>query len=312
MSSLPLARTALAMLCVAGCGGNVPSHAPRNTAQSASSALQQAAPASVALVAPQDMPPGGGAQSGNPREPADASKLHRQIIYDADVTLVVEDFDGVPEKVERLVADAGGFVANARLRGHSGDPRSGEWKVRLPVDGYAGFLEAARHLGELQSLAATSQDVSDQYYDLESRIRNKQKEEARLLKHLEESTGKLEEILSVEREVSRVREELERMEGRMRVLQDLAALTTVTLHVNEIKGYVPAQTPTFALRVSRAFDGSWTALIAASQALVVAGVVVGPWFGAIGIPSIAAVAFVRRRRRLDAVFRRSGECKEQI
>ena len=305
MSSLPFVRMTIATLCIAGCGGNATPHASPNTALSARSALNQTAPASVAVAAPQDKPSGGGAQAVNPRGPADDSKLHRQIIYDADVRLVVEDFDGVPEKVERLVAEAGGFIANARLLGHSGDPRSGEWKVRLPIDGYAGFLEAARRLGELQSLAATSQDVSDQYYDLEARIRNKQKEETRLLKHLEESTGKLDEILAVEREVSRVREELERMEGRMRVLQDLVALTTVTLHVNEIKGYVPAQTPTFALRVSRAFDGSWTALIAASQALVMAGVVVGPWFGAIGIPSIAAVAFVRRRRRLDPIIRRS-------
>ena len=305
MSRIPIVWMALATLCVAGCSANESPQKSTNTARSASSALDQTSPAAVAVVAVQDTPPGGGGQSGNPRDAADASKLHRQIIYDADVTLVVEDFDGVPEKVERLVAEAGGFVANARLRGHSGDPRSGQWKVRLPVDGYAGFLEAARHLGELQSLAATSQDVSDQYYDLEARIRNKQKEEARLLKHLEESTGKLDEILAVEREVSRVREELERMEGRMRVLQDLTTLTTVTLHVNEIKGYVPPQAPTFALRVSRAFDGSWTALIAASQWLVVAGVVVGPWFGLIGIPSIAAVVFVRRRKRPDAVARRS-------
>ncbi len=137
--------------------------------------------------------------------------------------------------------------------------------------------------------------MSDQYYDLEARIRNKQKEEARLLKHLDENTGKLEDILAVEREVSRVREELERMEGRMRVLQDLVSLTTVTLHVNEIKGYVPPQAPTFGLRISRAFAGSWKALISAIQSLVVAGVADGPWFGAIGIPVLSIVSLARRR-----------------
>ena len=83
----------------------------------------------------------------------------------------------------------------------------------------------------------------------------------------------------------------------MRVLQDLVALTSVTLHVNEIKGYVPLESPTFGLRVSRAFDASWLALVAAAQTLVVAGVVIGPWFGAIGIPFLALVSVVRRRRR---------------
>lgn len=305
MSRFPVAKFVLAMLCVAGCGETSP-RTVIEPAGSANSAFDQSTPASAAaIVASQDAPPGGGAQAENSRGAVGDSKLQRQIIYDADVRLVVEDFDGVPEQIERLVANARGFIASARLNGHSGAPRSGEWKVRLPVGEYAGFLESARRLGELQSLAATSQDVSDQYYDLEARIRNKQKEEKRLITHLEESTGKLEEILAVEREVSRVREELERMEGRMRVLKDLVALTTVTLYVQEFRGYVPPQAPTFALRVSRAFAGSWTALIAASQWLVVAGVVVGPWFGAFGIPSIAAVAFLRRRRRPDTVAHRT-------
>jgi hypothetical protein len=256
--------------------------------------VQQADPATAAVIT-QDLPPGGNVPVAA-SEAADGPQLKRQIIYDAQVRLVVEEFEGLAERVERLVGDSGGFVANAQLRGRSGTPRSGEWKVRLPVGKYASFLEAVRKLGELQSVAATSQDVSDQYYDLEARIRNKQKEEARLLKHLEENTGKLADILAVEREVSRVREELERMEGRIRVMRDLVALSTVTLYVNEIQGYVPPQAPTFGLRVTRAFDGSWTALVAAGQTLVVAVVVLGPWFGAVGIP-FAAVIFVVRRQK---------------
>ena len=305
MWRINVAPVGLAVLCIAGCGADVRSQKSDDTARSADAARDQTPPAAAAVVGAQDAPPGGTAQTRHPREGVDAVKLQRQIIYDANVKLVVEDLEGVPEKIERMVAQAGGFVASARLSGHSGSPRSGEWKVRLPVGEYAGFLEAARQLGELQSLAETSQDVSDQYYDLDARIRNKQKEEARLLRLLDESTGRLEEILKVEREVSRAREELERMEGRMRVLKDLVSLTTVTLHVNEIKGYVPVQAPTFAVRINRAFDGSWTALISASQMLAVAGVVIGPWFGAFGIPSLAAIAFVRRWKRRESVVRRA-------
>jgi hypothetical protein len=287
-----MARIVVAIFCVAGCGaaGEMPSGS-RNAAPSASP------PAAGTAVLPQDANRGGDGAGDKRAETADAGKLRRQIIYDADVRLVVEDFEGVPEKVERLISDAGGFIAQAKLHGKSGSPRRGEWKIRLPVEGYAGFLDAVRKLGELQSLAANSQDVTEQYYDLEARIRNKQKEEARLLKHLEENTGKLDEILTVEREISRVREELERMEGRIRVLKDLVSLATVTLNVDEIKGYTPPQAPTFALRVSRAFDSSWNALVATGQGLVVAGVAIGPWLGAIAVPAVAVVSVVRRRRR---------------
>lgn len=285
-----IAQCILSALLVGGCGADVES--PR---ESTSRAPARAAAELAAVAQPNQ--PGGGA-GGPEGEPAgDTPRLKRQIIYDADLRLVVEDFEGLPEMIELLVDEAGGFVAQARLGGQSGSPRSGLWKVRLPIDKYNGFVENARKLGELESLAENSKDVTEQYYDLEARIRNKQKEEDRLLKHLEDTTGKLDEILTVEREISRVREELERMEGKLRVIQDLVALATVTLHVVEIKGYVPPQAPAFMVRVSRSFLGSWRALVKASESLAVAVAAASPWLAIFGLPVAAVVTIVRRRRR---------------
>lgn len=70
-------------------------------------------------------------------------------------------------------------------------------------------------------------------------IRNKQQQELRLLKLLDSATKSLEEIFRVEQEVSRVREEVERMQGRLRVLQDVTALSTITLQIHEIDKYRP-------------------------------------------------------------------------
>ena len=297
MKNAPVVRSVLASICIAGCGGV--SDLPPGSYSAPHSANQpEFAATSLAHSSGQEQPAGGAAQAGDPQASADAGKLQRQIIYDADVRLIVEDFEGLPEKVQQLVDDSGGFVAQQKRQGKSGMPRSGDWNIRLPVGVYTSFLVDIRKLGELQSLAANSQDVTDQYYDLEARIRNKQKEEARLLKHLDESTGKLEDILAVEKEISRVREELERMEGRMRVLKDLVSLTTVTLHIDEIREYVPPQATTFAVRVSRAFAGSWQALVATGEGLVVAGAAIGPWLAVIGLPGLAVVLFVRRRRRV--------------
>jgi len=286
-------RTALILAGLSGCGGEFES--PREGGKSAAPARAAAEPAAV--LAQQNRPAGAGGQVAASEPIAGAATLKRQIIYDADVRLVVEDFEGIPEMIELIVVEAGGFVAQAKLGGHTGSPRSGLWKVRLPVDKYSGFLEQARKLGELESLASNSQDLTEQYYDLEARIRNKQKEEARLLKHLEETTGKLEEILTVEREISRIREELERMEGKMRVLQDLVSLATVTLRVDEMKGYVPAEAPTFAVRLGRAFFGSWHALVSTGETAAVAGAAAGPWLAIVGLPFAAVLSIIRRRRR---------------
>jgi hypothetical protein len=102
------------------------------------------------------------------------------------------------------------------------------------------------------------------------------------LKHLEQSTGKLDEILSVEREISRVREEIERMQGRRNLLQDMTAMTTVTLNLTESRSFVPAANPTFAGRTSHAFAVSLDALRRTVSEAVIAIVLLIPWLVALG------------------------------
>ncbi len=172
----------------------------------------------------------------------------RKIIYEGQVELVVEDFAGVPELVVDLVKKYDAYVAASNLHGASGDNRRATWTIRVPVERYEEFVGAAKGLGEVKSVGTTSRDVSEEYYDVEARIRNKTKEESRLLTLLEERPGELKDVIAIERELSRVREELERMQGRMRVLADLTSLTTVQLSIEEIKDYEPPQSPTLATR----------------------------------------------------------------
>jgi hypothetical protein len=156
---------------------------------------------------------------------------------------------------------------------------------------------AVKELGEVHRVSTDSKDVSEEYYDLESRIRNKKKQESRLLELLADATGKLEEVLSVERELARVREEIERMEGRVRVLDDLTTLTTVTLRINEIKDYMPEQAPTYGTRVRRAWSGSIDTLVVTAQQLSIAVVAALPWLGVLLVPVILLVLLLRMRRR---------------
>lgn len=269
----------LSLLAFGGCGMQAPP--PRIPASDS--------PAEAAKALPgQDQTAGDGAEG----------KLKRQIIYTANLQLAVEEFSGLPERITALVEDHGGFIAHSNLTGRTGAPRGATWKIRIPVIKYGDFLAAAQQLGEVISLTSDSEDVSAEYYDVEARIRNKRTEETRLLKHLEESTGKLDDILAVEREISRVREELERLDGRMRVLKDLTSLTTITLRVDEFKGYFPAQAPTLGVRIGRAFTGSIEALMEVAECSLIAVVAVGPWFLAIGVPFVLLISVIRRRRRL--------------
>jgi hypothetical protein len=223
--------------------------------------------------------------------------IRRKIIYRATVELVVEDFEPVQAKVDDLVKQFDAYLAKSNISGRPGSPRSGHWTVRVPADRYDEFLEAARGLGEIRRVSSDSQDVTEEFYDVEARIRNKKQEEARLIDLLKSATGKLEEVLAVEKEISRVRGEVEQLEGRMRVLGDLTTLATVELQVDEIKDYVPEEAATYGTRVGRAWHSSLTAMRSFGQELSILAVAAAPWLGVLLALLIPLVLWVRSRRR---------------
>ena len=99
-----------------------------------------------------------------------------------------------------------------------------------------------------------------------------------------------------------VRGEIERMEGRMRVLKDLTSLTTINLGVDEIKDYVPEGDPTYGTRVRRAFTGSISALVVAAKAVSIAIVAAVPW---LGVLLVVLVMVFMLRPLVRKLFRRA-------
>jgi hypothetical protein len=142
----------------------------------------------------------------------------RKIIYNATLSMIVENVESVGDQVAKVVKQAGGYIAETDLSGDAQSQRRATWKVRVPVEKFEDVVSEVSRLGELERSHRDSEDVTQEYYDLEARIKNKQQEEMRLLKHLADSTGKLEDILAVERELTRVRGEVEQMQGRIKYL----------------------------------------------------------------------------------------------
>ncbi len=201
----------------------------------------------------------------------------RVIIYTATVDLVVENLTAGQNKLTQLVKANGGYIAQTDVGGASGAQRTGSWKVRVPVEKYEAFMAGAQRLGELQTINSSSQDVTAEFADVSARIKNKRVEEARLQELLRRATGKLSEVLQVEKELSRVRGEIEQSQGRIRVLSDLSSLTTVTISMREIKDYVPPAPPTFATEIGRQFSGSIGVMKALGRGLVLLGAALLPW-----------------------------------
>ena len=196
--------------------------------------------------------------------------ISRKIIYDAQVDLLVDSVDPVARKLTGLIQSAGGFIAEQNVTGSPGSLRSIHWRIRVPVDQFDSFVESVVALGELERNNRTSQDITDQYYDIEARIKNKKVEEQTLQKILQERSGKLEDILKIEIELSRVRGEIEQFQGKIRVLENLSSLATLTLNIREREKYAPPAPVVagFGTQISRTWDGQIHNLVDVGKAIV--------------------------------------------
>ena len=144
------------------------------------------------------------------------------------------------------------------------------WRIRVPVEQFDSLVESIVALGELERNNRTSQDVSEQYYDLEARIKNKKVEEQTLNKILQERSGKLEDVLKIEIELSRVRGEIEQLEGKIRVIENLSSLATLTLNIRERDKYAPPPpvVADFSTQIARTWNGSMQNLVDLGKSVV--------------------------------------------
>jgi hypothetical protein len=224
------------------------------------------------------------------------SSNDRKIIYEAEISLVVEDFLTAEQSLTKLVKQYQGYLADATVNRRTGGQPSGRWTVRVPVAEFEQFLEAAGRLGTVESRRQTAQDVSEEFVDLDARINNSKRVEAEIQKLLEEKSGEIKDILAIQQRLGEVRGEIERMEGRKRYLENRTAYTTTTVYLSEERSYRTPESPTLWHRIWRGWAASLYNLQRFVSGMIVFVAMVLPWViigGAIALP----IAWYRRRRR---------------
>jgi hypothetical protein len=210
---------AIGGIVLAGCA-SAPASAPLSPA---------AEPASAPEVAP--APAGEGALAGVPLNAAQP----RQIIARANITLVVQETEQAVAAITQLVAELGGYVSNANLyRSQYGDNEllQGTMTLRVPAE------QTDQALARLEALAVhvrgktlNREDVTDQYTDLQAQLRNLQATENELRELLAEVRAKPdaqpEDILAVHQHLTNIRGQIEQVQGRRNMLDNLIALATI-------------------------------------------------------------------------------------
>ncbi len=252
--SLPGALALVGLLALAGCGG-ASSSAPMPKME-------------MKVQAPKAPPADGGnpVAAAAPDAPMADVAAERKIIFNGTLEVEVKDFGAAHKDVNALMKLHGAFYAKTEIRGDSGKKRVGVFTIKVPDERFQTLVDAIADLGDPIRNSTDSQDVTEEYVDVAARVKNLKGEEEALQKILKELGGRLDDVFKLRDQILKIREQIERAEGRLQALGKLTSLSTITLTLRDREEYVA---PTAAKVTEReSFESRATGTFASSVGLL--------------------------------------------
>ncbi len=155
----------------------------------------------------------------------------RMIIYTAQISMEVEDVDAAANQIQSIAEGAGGFIQSVSISGE--ERKSGVITIRVPQEKFYDVLRRIEKIGNVTNKEISGQDVTEQYIDLEARLKNAEREEERLLAILDQATD-VSDMLKVEEELMRVRETIESLKGKLQYLERRVEYSTISVYLEEL------------------------------------------------------------------------------
>ncbi len=189
------------------------------------------APSGVApMPAPAPMPPEADETYKNAGAGALPASEERMIVRTGEISLIVKDVVDVQGEVTQLAVRLGGYVVSSRISGEEED-RRGWISIRVPDEKFEQALAELRDLSvRVESESTDSQDVTEEYVDLQSRLKNAQATENQYLALLQKAEN-VEDILRIYERLSQVRSEIEQIKGRMQYLERTSSMSLISVRL---------------------------------------------------------------------------------
>jgi hypothetical protein len=236
LRSAPRRSIALLALSLAACDGGRSSGEESRTLDATAPAAAPAPPAmdmarGAAFATEGSAAKASGAAAAQlpGREALAAPMLIRTGRASVQVDSLAAGIDAVRELARRV----GALIANTSVNAGERQHRGATLELRVPAARFDDLVGGLAPLGKLESVDVQVQDVGEEFTDVAARVANARRLEQRLVELLASRAGRLADVLAVERELARVREEIERYEGRMRYLRTHVATSTLTVSVHE-------------------------------------------------------------------------------
>ena len=168
-----------------------------------------------------------------PGETPASEVANRKLVRNATVELEIVAFDDAVQKITAFANEERGYVATTNSQKQANGKLRGQVIVKVLPENLDRFLQKIRGLGELKNQTLGTEDVTKAYFDTDARLKNARVMEERLIEMLKTKTGKVSDLLQVEKELSRVREDIEKMQGELKYLDSQVQFATVTISLAE-------------------------------------------------------------------------------
>ncbi|WP_127579626.1 DUF4349 domain-containing protein [Paenibacillus koleovorans] len=228
-----------------------------------------------------------------------AGAFDRQIIYKANITMEVTSYGDAQSEIKNMALLAGGYIVQFSENRNTSE-QSGMLTVKVPSTGFTGFvadLEKMKPKSMQQSIQG--QDVTEEFVDLASRLTARQAVETRLLDFLSKAT-KPDDLISYSNEIGRVQEEIEKIKGRMKYLEQNVAYSTVEIRLYE---KLPAtkklaeEPEKFFARIGNTAETSASAMLTVLQGLLLFLAGALPVLTVLAVIALPIALWLRKRRQ---------------
>ncbi len=224
----------LLIALIVGCGAVGSGDADTSTAGDTAAALPEA-PASEAEGSTDTFGDANLAQvRGEEAGPGGAlpALLDRKIVQSASIDIQVDEVGRNFQEIVRIAETAGGFVSSSSFSTLD-DQQIADLTVRVPNDGLQGVLAGIRGMGDVQQESSDANDVTEEYTDLQARLRTLEATEQRYFELMAQADT-INDILVVQDRLDGVRGQIEQVQGRINLLDGLTDLATITVHLRPV------------------------------------------------------------------------------
>lgn len=225
----------------------------------------------------------------------------RKLIRNISMNVETNEFETLLSNLQSKITQLGGYVEQSDMSGSRQDrmgspsPRFANMTVRVPVNQIDSFIDTVETNGNVTNKSESTQDVTLQYSDLESRKKSLEIEQEKLWEFLEKAES-IDTVITLQQRLSEIRYQLESMESQLKLYDNQVDYSTVSLSIREVTTFTPIAPESAGTRISNGFTSNLKLFKNVVLSLTIGIITTIPfWFPIAAV--VSAIIFFRRRRK---------------